>query len=345
MAKDLFPRWDIDRIEICARIERVRSPLKIVLKTKNDPFFIERWINHHMNIVGPENLIIFDNMSDDPEVLSIYCRFRSQVEIARFTGPWFFMHHTYLFRDFYRSLANSSDYFVFIDTDEYLVMFGNDVCYADARIVSFVEENRRYDLFPTTWLFNANWSSTQFGCGPRDYDLATNLACGKPLIRSDKIPDGYVNHNFQLSTKIFAPPFRTDLFLLHLSRLYPRQRIAANVNKLIAAGATRQGENLESIMRRDDITDQVLAGYVTEIRDCLAAEASLNERNTALGPGCLELSEAGCIKYYSEAERKLIGDFIAEPRPVYELIPGQYRLDAVIAATFRDQSNRAALQV
>jgi hypothetical protein len=29
---DDFPRWDVDSAEFCARIERVRSPIKIVLK-------------------------------------------------------------------------------------------------------------------------------------------------------------------------------------------------------------------------------------------------------------------------------------------------------------------------
>lgn len=341
----MFPRWDVDRIEICARIERVRSPLKIVLKTKNDPFFIERWINHHMKIVGPENIIIFDNMSDDPEVLSTYRKFRGQIETVRFSGPWFMLHHTKLLRRLYASLARSADYFIFIDTDEFLVFIDHEAHYADDRIVSFVRENFRYDLFPTSWLFNANWTARQFSCGAHAVDLAKNLACGKPLIRSNKIPSGYVNHNFQLSMPIFAPPFKVNLFLLHMTRLYPRQRIAANVNKLISAGFAKRAESPEAISNRTDISDKVMAGYVEEIRDCLAAENKSAEHDAALSSGCLELTETGRIRFYGDAERKVLVDFIADPRTVYEAIPHHYRLETVIASNFGPWNERSKLQV
>jgi hypothetical protein len=67
-----FPCWEKDSSEFCAQIERHHAPIKIVLKTKNDRFLIDRWIRHHSKIVGLENLIIYDNMSDDHEVLSVY---------------------------------------------------------------------------------------------------------------------------------------------------------------------------------------------------------------------------------------------------------------------------------
>ena len=198
-----LPRWDADRVAFCSRIERkrIRSPIKIVLKTKDDPFLIERWIKHHIKIVGGENLIIFDNMSDDPRVLSIYRKYRDEIDIIRFSDLHHNnVHHTSTYGDLYRSLANSSEYFIFLDTDEYLILFENDRYYDDDRILTFVMDNRDFDLFPATWLLNANWSSVQFYCGTQPRDLADHLACGKPLIRSAKIPPGYVNHNFQFGT-------------------------------------------------------------------------------------------------------------------------------------------------
>jgi len=330
MASADFPRWDNNYAEICARIERVRAPLKIVLKTKNEPLFIERWIKHHQTIVGPENLIVFDNMSDHPEVLSIYRKYRGQVEIVRFADRWDNVHHTYLYGNLYRALAKSSDYFIFLDTDEYLVLIENDRYYGDDRISTFVMDNKNHDVFPSTWLWNANWSATQFSCSLSPGDFANNLACGKPLIRSTKIPTGYVNHNFQLSTRLFKPPFRTSLFLLHLARLYPQQRITANLNKLIAARVVHEQETPESIARRSDITDDVMAGYVDEIRDCLAAEARTDVGDVAIGPGCLELLQDGVISYYGEVERKVINDFITDPKPIYNLIADRYRLNAVL---------------
>lgn len=108
-----IPRWEANSAQSCARIEMVRSPLKIVLKTKNDPFFIERWITHHINIVGPENLIIFDNMSDDPEVFSTYRKYRDRIHIIQFAGPHNNLHHIPSYKKLYQSLAKSSKYVLF----------------------------------------------------------------------------------------------------------------------------------------------------------------------------------------------------------------------------------------
>ena len=324
-----FPRWETDWAEFCTRIERDRAPIKIVLKTKNDRFLIERWIRHHVKIVGPENLFIFDNMSDDPDVLSVYREYRDAIGIIRFADRHNNLHHTGLYRDLYRSLAKSSEYFLFLDTDEYFILIENDKYYDDDSILRFVMSNRNFDLFPGTWLWNANWSPQQFNCS----ELASNLACGKPLIRSSKMPIGYVNHNFQLSTRLFAPPFKTNLFLLHLGRLFPQQRISTNMNKLIGGGIARPGESPESIVRRNDIADKQMADYVNEIRDCLALEKRTDLGNAPLEAGCLELSSGGSISYYSGAERKALNDFIADPTQAYHSLPHHYWLDAVGGAS------------
>ena len=324
-----IPRWDADYAAFCAQIERVRSPLKIILKTKNDPFFIARWIEHHLKIVGPENLIIFDNMSDDPEVLSVYREYAGKIAIIKFAGRHNDLHHTGTYKALYDALAQSSAYFLFIDTDEYLVLIEDDTyCDGDC-IVKFILENRHYPLFPTVWLWNANWNSRQFLCGTEPAYLANNLALGKPLIRADRIPIGYVNHNFQLGNRLFRPPFKSNLFLLHLAYLIPEQRIATNMNKLIARELVRVGESPETIARRSDITEGDAASYVSGIRDCLALAGRKELGNAALGAGCLELLPNGAISYYSDAERKAINELIAHPRSVYALIPNHYRLSVV----------------
>lgn len=325
----IFPRWETDRAEFCVRIERNHAAIKIVLKTKNDRFLIERWIRHHAKIVGPENLIIFDNMSDDPEVLALYREYRDWIAIIRFADRHNNLHHTGLYRDLYRSLARSSEYFLFLDTDEHLILVENDKYYDNDSVSGFVMGNRNFDLFPGTWLWNANWSPQQFNCS----GFVGNLACGKPLIRSSKIPTGYVNHTFQLSTRLFVPPFKTNLFILHLGRLFPQQRISTNMNKLLGAGIAHPGETPQSIARRNDIADEIMAGYVNEIRDCLAAEERADFGNAPLDAGCLELSAGGTICYYGAAERKALNDFIADPTQAYDALPQHYRLDTVGGAS------------
>jgi hypothetical protein len=324
-----LPHWGADAAEFCALIEKISAPVKIVLKTRDDPWFIERWIEHHARIVGPKNLIIFDNMSSDPEVLSVYRRYRGDIAIIRFDDPHYNLHHFHLYRALYQALANSSEYFIFIDTDEFLVLFDDDRYYADARILDFVAASGGDDLFPTTWLWNVNRSSVQFAFMAAAQDLADSLACGKPLFRSSKMPPGYVNHNFQLSTQLFTPPFKSNLFLLHLANVFPRQRISANVNKLRARGFVRPGDSAEAIAARTDIADALAAGYVRGIGENLAAEARGDRGGGPLGAGCLELGEDGKVIYYSDAERAALAAFLADPKPVYDQIPARYRLAQV----------------
>ena len=231
-----------------------------------------------------------------------------------------------------------------MDTDEYLILTNGDEYYSDARIVEFVVENGRYDLFPTTCLPNADWRAERFSCGTRASDLAENLARGKPLLRTRSIPLGFVNHTFQLTKSIFTPPFMANLFILHLSRLYPRQRMLANVNKLVAAGLARPGDSPDSIARRDDIVEETMAGYVNEIRDCLAAERAPLE-DIPLGAGCLELSASGAISYYSDVERNLVAQYLADPRLAYDLIGGGYRLAEAVAGDLGRSSDFGRLYV
>jgi hypothetical protein len=215
---------------------------------------------------------------------------------------------------------------LFLDTDEYLILIENDTFCDNDRILQFILDNRKYALFPTVWLGNTNWSSTQFHCGTERSHLARKLAHGKPLIRSDKIPFGYVNHNFQLGTRLFAPPFKSNLFLLHLLHLFPGQRILNNVNKLIGRGMVQPGESPKSIASRNDITDETAALYVKEIRDFLPLEGRQMLSNTVLSAGCLELSPDGAVSYYGDVERKMVSEFIVDPKPVYDLIADRFRL-------------------
>jgi hypothetical protein len=324
-----LPHWDADRAEFCAEIEKVRSPIKIVLKTRNDPFFIERWIKHHMKIVGPENLIIFDNMSDDPELLAVYGKYRRQLNIVRYSGRHYNeVHHTETYKELYRSLARSSEYFMVLDTDEYLILIENDAFYDGDRIVEFVMANRNQPLLPSTWLWNVNWSSTQFRCGD-NRRLAEDLSCGKPLLRSDSIQSGYVCHNFQLGPGLFKPPLNSNLFLLHLTRLIPQQRISANLNKLIGGGVARSGESPESVVARTDITDALMLRHVGEIRELLALRERQDLGEAALPAGSLELMPDGTIGFSSDAERNVFSEYVADSKPVYDLIAKDVRSNRV----------------
>jgi hypothetical protein len=305
--------WAQREQEICARIEQKPAILKVLLKTKDDPFFLAQWIDHHLGIVGPGNIIIFDNGSTNPEVLAIYDHFAGAVEPILFSGYHNSLHYTNRVPSLYAALYRSSQFFVFLDTDEFLVIFEDDGFYRDGRILELLGANSCVNVFPTTWLYNTDWSATRFRCG-RD-SLVSGLTWGKPILRSKANLNEFINHNVQLDKTIYGPRFLLDFFVFHMAQLNPRQRILTNVNKLVACRFAARGETAEEIAVRDlsDITDSNIIAWVDEIRRHLAMQDPPRAGAAVLRPGCLELIEDRSIVYFSELERQLMREFVASP--------------------------------
>src|SRR4051812_33855099 len=100
----MLPLWSAEKSKICARLRGKKSQLKIVLKTKDESFFLRRWISHHAQIVGADNLVIFDNGSEDPDVLATYEEFRGRIEIVRFDDFHNNLHRVEQYQDLYDAL-------------------------------------------------------------------------------------------------------------------------------------------------------------------------------------------------------------------------------------------------
>ncbi|MFH1604199.1 MAG: hypothetical protein ABIH03_09875, partial [Pseudomonadota bacterium] len=81
-----------ERAAVLAHIARARAPLKIVLKTRDDPYFLDDWIAHHAALVGAENLVVIDNNSTDPAVLASYAELRPRTPIRLFEGYYDHVH-------------------------------------------------------------------------------------------------------------------------------------------------------------------------------------------------------------------------------------------------------------
>jgi hypothetical protein len=135
-------------------IEEEKSIFKIVTKTKNESFFIEKWIVHHLNILQDTKLIIFDNMSDDDYVHSIYRKYRDNIILAKFDVYMDDIHMTSSFAKLYKSLSISTKFFTIIDSDEFLYMYDDGKIVNDNSIVKFINDNNDCNFFAPCWIEN-----------------------------------------------------------------------------------------------------------------------------------------------------------------------------------------------
>ncbi|WP_114859396.1 FkbM family methyltransferase [Azospirillum brasilense] len=306
--------WKRDSGEILDRIGRYTGTMKIVLKTLDDPVLLERWLSHHIDIVGPENIIIADNGSTDETVLDVYDRYKSDILVFQFEGFHNKIHDRSCFNALYEGLGKSGDYVLFLDTDEMLVRFDGSRWHADSSIVEYVQSISPTSAIPTTWIHNAQSSDRIFSVGTDQKWLRENLKWGKPIVPSSFMGAGINIHNSQFPVDCFKVKVGTDLFLLHLTKLSAEQRLRTNRNKLAARGFARKDESYEDIVARD----RFKGGDPTVVRCVDEIEVLLKERNQPVvafadvPKGHLELMQDGTIRFAGFEEEKALQAFLED---------------------------------
>lgn len=298
--------WTTSHDETCENIRKNKSTLKIILKTKNDPYLINGWIEHHKKIVGNDNIIIFDNCSSNPEVLKTYEKYRKEIIIVKFDGFHNDLHDTRKYPELYCALRDSCTFFTFLDTDERLILIDEEKYYTDKKIVEFLEKNRSLDIIPGTWLNNIKASEKIFFLGNSLNDLENGLTWGKPLVNTKTQIEGFINHNIHTAQHISAHTPK-NIFILHLTKLNPKQRIQANINKLIARGFATPSDSIESIIKRrpSKVSDKNILFYINEIIH-LTQISNSEEPSEKISKGMIKLAEKNSLEFHSEQERETL---------------------------------------
>jgi hypothetical protein len=299
--------WNSQRDEVFSHIASTKGFLKILLKTRNDAPLLHGWIEHHRRIAGVKNLIIFDNMSSDVEVLKIYQE-NCDIPVVRYDGFHNHVHNVEIFPDLYQSLRLSCDYFVFLDTDERLALIQDGFFYDDQRIFAYLKSRPDVDCFPGTWLNNSLGCASIFDIGWDKSVLDSGLRWGKPIVRSGASLDHIIMHNSQIPSELYSPNTPNGIICLHLKNLFPDQRIRSNMHKLQRRGFIVDVDDVEAALDRDVSTfqDGMIAVYLDEIR-----------RLREAGSGCVELSNAGQVelaldgqlRFYDSESRARFLDF------------------------------------
>lgn len=300
-----LPLWSLNKSEICIRIAAHNSRLKIILKTKDDPYLLKAWIEHHRKIVGYENLIVFDNMSTNDAALSVYEEYRSKVFVVQFSGFHNFLHQRDAYPDLFRALKESCDYFSILDTDERLIIIKDQRWFADAGTVNrFIESNSNVPVFPGTWLANRPGSEELFECGLDQENLGAGIIWGKPIFSSKQMVSGSALHNMELR-EYYRVDTPANFFVLHLHRLNSQQRINSNINKLIARGFATKEDSIADILKRDvtAVIDSAIPLYVNELRELSSEKTQLGAEFNA---GTVRLCENGSLDFFSSLEADIV---------------------------------------
>lgn len=305
--------WSNHKEEIAGRISGSDGALKIFLKTKDDTYFLKGWIEHHEKIVGKENLFIFDNASTNPEVVATLEELSFKYNIFRFHGFHNDIHDSRKYPELYTAICENSKFFCFLDTDERLIFVDEDKCASGQKILDFLNEHQDTPVFPGAWVSNARSSSTIFCLGNHLSAMEFGITNGKPIINAKSGFHGFLNHNIDVAQLITNRRVQRNFVVLHLNRLYPEQRIASNLNKLIARKFISADDTAETTLHKDltNVTDQNIVSYVTEISDLYAGLNSHFEPYT-FKRGDIELEETGNINFYSASERNLLERYLGK---------------------------------
>ncbi len=290
--------WEREADAIAEAVAARGGTLRILLKTRDDPYFLERWIRHHAAIAGLERLVVFDKGSVLPEVLETYRRWRPLgLLVAGFGGWCNALHSTRVFAALYRALARSSAYFCALDTDEFLVLLRDGRHAAGAAVAEFLERAGEAPGHPGLWLTNTDGRDDRFEIGTGEAAMLRPVRGGKPLLRCGAAAGPYINHNAQVAPGLFGPGMRTNFAVLHMVNLSRAQRIATCRMKLVARGFLGAEEPAETVLGRvlDGVTDAAVLKYAGQLRLLLGADPVPRDPTVALRAGCVELLADGTV--------------------------------------------------
>ncbi|MBA6122366.1 glycosyltransferase family 92 protein [Pseudomonas juntendi] len=299
-------QWKTEQQEICSLIRSNYSPLKIVLKIKDDWEMFPDFFDHHAKIVGAQNIYVFDNNSTNAELLDKYKKLPIPENVFSFDTFHNDIHSPEKFTPLYQALQHSSRHFTFLDSDERLYLMSEE-----GYSTSIIEYLSQLDVsIPGIWLSNAPGSKNIFSIGDSGEKLETGLTWGKPIFSSYTKLDGYINHNIQALEHVYDGLQHRAVFVLHLNNFSPTQRINANLRKLVARGFISKDDTIDDVLnaKTSAHTDLNIKLYLEEIRKLHSQDAI---KTDVLSAGHLKLDKLGALSFFSEKERDLLATFLS----------------------------------
>jgi hypothetical protein len=228
-----FLSWDEHNKQICDRIISSPTPVKVILKTRNESMFLKEWIAHHERIFGRKSLIVFDNMSDSLATNAVYSELSDMIEIFKFGGMHNLIHDRGVFKELYHAIKSSCDYYIFLDTDELLYWYTGEEreIFAGPEILRAIVNSNDLAI-PGIWIETTSTSSKELLFTFQQARISSGLRGGKPMISSTAPIVRFGNHNIQCDPSVLSAYRTANLIIVHLKNISAEQRIKVNLEKL-----------------------------------------------------------------------------------------------------------------
>ena len=211
-----------------------KSLFKIILKTKDEDFLLEPWIQYHIKLVGKENVIIYDNNSVSEIVKNLYKKY--DVEVRKIDTIKGFHSNKTMFKE----MEDICDFFTIIDTDEYLTYFdfieGN---FNNEKFLQLLFEKRGELAIPMPWVTNLyDGFDHESPLTVNEFDFSfpkSQILTGKYISSSKRNVNGIVGHNGCIGLDLprncyYNMTVSPEIFCLHISRSNWESRIKSKLN-------------------------------------------------------------------------------------------------------------------
>lgn len=326
-SKDHIPTWSADEAFIVSEIEKNFQELKVILKTKDDPFFLRWWVDYHVQILGERSIIIADNGSQDRSVLDFYKEIED-LTVFSFTGHHNLIHSREKFSTLFEAIRASSRHYIILDTDEFLFALDDDGTSSKIlinRIIANLEIGR---AAPLPWLNNVRGRHDVFVLHRKE-SMNSNILFGKPILPSTP-PQPHdwgepIIHNAHVPRHWYGDMKPSGFFVLHLSQYSSEQRIRSNRNKLQARGVVIEGLTDAEVASLDTTLydDHTIKRLVAEVADHIANPLPDNPSED-VPKNSIRIFQQGKPEYGSSECRSDFEDFIKSYGKIADKLLGAF---------------------
>jgi hypothetical protein len=314
-----FYVWETDAEKVCKLIRNTPTTYRVILKTKDETYLLEKFIQHYKNFLSlPTDILIFDNNSTRSETLNIYTKYNDNFTLIKYSAPHNDIHHIQKFLDLYKAIWDSSTFYSFFDTDELLFFYNTeDSTLSNDNIIDILNKSYDVSFFTTFWLKNVYFSENKFFFDDRIDYIRYIASTGKPIINSRRIKNLISGFNTYVVHTLHLPVSALEkspccFLLLHMSTLTKGQRIRTDMNKLVQYGFIGNNKDFKTIIMTDNNSIQNLncRYYVREIKTLLAMQ---DTDEYQIEKNYFEVVEEGGVKtlhFHPESMKKAFNKYI-----------------------------------